>query len=260
MVQFIRETVVRVAGLTLKTPDLYIEFGVPFDNDPEPNEATVIIYNLTFDTINRIKKDDLLTVEAGYRGDTGIILSGRVSGIETRFEGAERVTTVHVLDGPSFSESQKVSKAYKQGIKASAILRDLVAALNMGEAVLQLPEDKTYAGGYTVNDKTVDAIKNIAADLGISFYISKGKPYIRSIHEADDIRFTLSPETGMIGSPEPIDNNGQKGYRVRCLLQHRIDTASRIQINSIYVSGKFNVIRGEHTNNGDDFITELEVV
>lgn len=68
---------VKVGSLTFTNDNLEIRFSVPFDDDPKPNVSKVEIFNLSNDTINRIKRGDTCTIEAGYRGDVGVIAKGK---------------------------------------------------------------------------------------------------------------------------------------------------------------------------------------
>ena len=74
---------IKCNGVTISSDDLDVEFTVPFDDDLEPNEAKITIYNLSDDTINRFEKDKEISIEAGYGDDTGVIFRGYVSNKKT---------------------------------------------------------------------------------------------------------------------------------------------------------------------------------
>jgi hypothetical protein len=264
MEQFGRYTVVKTGNVTLNRDDLTIEFDVPFDDDMEPNESQITIYNLSKNTINQLKRNQHLTLDAGYKQDHGVLLSGYISKVENVNERTDIKTTIYVLDTKPFDTKKTVKKSYKKGIKASQIMRDLIASFGLKVAVLKLPKDKVYTKGYTVNGEIIEQLNNIAKDCGASVYINKGQVYIRSLKEGDDTRFILSSDTGLIGSPEPfeeeIDGKIIKGYKVKCLLQYRLTTASIVEIQSKTVKGKFRVRKGRHYSSGDEFYTEMEVV
>ena len=63
----------------------------------------VEIYNLSNDTIHRIKRGETCTIEAGYRGDYGVIASGKVTSVMTRREGVDKITTITVMEGDDYS-------------------------------------------------------------------------------------------------------------------------------------------------------------
>lgn len=255
-----------VVGATIKTnsDNLTIQFEVPFDDDTDPNESKIEIYNLTDNTINSIKRKSPIALNAGYQSDKGVILSGFVSKVITTRSGTDKKTTIYVLDSAPIDEKKTITKSYKAGIKSSQILKDLAAALKLSIGSIVLPSDKSYPKGYSIKGEILEAMKKVAKDCGAIVYINKSKVFIRSIKAGDDSRFILKPDTGLIGSPEPfeeeLDGKVQKGYKVKCLLQYRLTTASIVRIESMSVKGTFRVRSGVHKWNGNDFITEMEVI
>lgn len=261
MEQFGRVVEVSVAGKTFRSKDLYIEFDVPFDDDASPNESIVRIYNLTQDTISRIKRNDVLTINAGYEGDVGLLLSGRVSYVSTRKEGPDKVTSIYVLDGPDLTGKKVEEKSYAPGVTGQTILRDLIPLLGVPIGAFRLPRNKEYEEGYAVSGAIVDHCEEVARDCGAAFYVNRGKLFVRPLTDGDDARFVLRSDTGLVGSPEYFeDRDGVNGYHVECLLQHRITTASIIDLESKFVRGRFRVRRGRHACNIDTFLTTAEVI
>lgn len=264
-IQFGRVTELIMGKVKISSESLKIEFSIPFDDDPEPNVAEVTIYNLSDTTINQFKKGNKVTLNAGYKKDKGVIMSGFVSKVSSEKGGADRATKITILDSQPIDEKKTLKKAYKKGVKADFILRDLGKALKLNIAALKLPKNIVYAKGFSVNGSILEAMKKIAKDCGASMYISRSQLYIRSIKEGDESKFILSSDTGLIGSPEYFeeeDDDGKiiKGYKLRSLLQYRMNTGSIIEIRSVFVKGKFRVRKGSHKWSGDDFITEVEVI
>ena len=71
----------------------------------------------------------------------------------------------------------------------------------------------------------------------------------------------------MIGSPEPYEEEITaedfketiKGYNITMLLQHRITTASIINLSSKIAKGKFRVRSGTHSFSPDECTTQIKV-
>ncbi|WP_100523409.1 phage protein [Mycobacteroides abscessus] len=262
--QFGRFAEVIAGTVKVDSNNLTVHFEVPFDDDTDPNESKIHIYNLTESTVNRIKRGLSATLNAGYVNDRGVVLSGFISKVFTTRDGVDKKTTIYVLDSSPIDEKKTIKKSYKANIKASQILKDLAAALKLHITDMKLPSDKSYAKGYSVNGEILTAMRKIAKDCGAIVYINKSKLYIRSLKAGDDSRFILKAETGLIGTPEPFEDerDGVKyaGYKVKCLLQYRLTTASIVHLQSKYVKGQFRVRSGVHKWNGNDFITEMEVI
>lgn len=245
-----------------------IEFNIPFDDDTECNEAEIVVYNLTGNTISQLKHDQVITVTAGYQKDSGVIFSGRITKVSTKHVGVDKQTVIYALDSQGKKERKISSLSFKKGVKASYILRTLIDKLRMPVAVFKVRRDHTYSDSVTVDGNLMESIRQYSDVCGVSTYINKGKVYSRWLKDGDNTRFILQPSTGLIGSPElfeeeiNIDDAREKitGYKLKMLLQHRITTAAIITIKSKNVSGTFRVRSGEHKFDGRELITECEVI
>lgn len=258
---------IETGGMTFKSEALDIQFTVPFDDDAEANEAEITIYNLTKDTREKLKKDNKITIEAGYNTDTGVIFTGYITKRKTKHEGVDIVTTLYAIDSRALKERKIKSKSYKKGTKASTILKDLVERIKMPTGAFKIKRDYTYKDSVTVEGELMDSIKKYAQVCGVSTYVNKGKIYVRSLKEGDNIKFTVEPATGLLSVEEFEEEvtaekykDKIKGYKLSMLLQHRITTASIIKLHSKDVKGTFRVRSGEHTFDGTDMLTEIEVI
>lgn len=254
-------------GLTI-TNELDLEFEVPFDDNTTANEAIITIYNLTKTTIERLKPDDEITITAGYGSDTGVIFSGVISTVKTKWSGQDKETTITAVDDVNLKERDVKSISFKAGVKASYILKTLVGKLSLPVAVFKTKRDHTYTEAVTVSGGLMSAIEQYAEVCGVSAYINKRKIYVRHLTEGDNLNFTVNVDTGLIDSPEEfteeISNEDYtdtiNGVTFKMLLEHRVTTASIITLKSRDHSGKLRVREGKHICNGSDFYTEITAI
>lgn len=257
--------IIKTNGLTIDNSIVDLEFTIPFDDDLESNEAEVIVYNLADDTINKIKKDEKLTITAGYKEDSGIIFNGYVVKVSTRRDGVDKITTIKCVD--DISEKNIVTKSYGAGIKASAILDDLLALTKLPIKVNRKYRDWTYDSSVNIDESLQSAIKKYSKVCGVSTFVSNGSIYCQYIKDFTDINFTVSEETGMIGSPSPYTEeitaedytDTIEGYEIQMLLQHRMSAGAGIKLKSKNVNGTFRVRSGEHVYNESQHITTIKV-
>ena len=243
---------VKCGDVTLSSEQLDIEVYVPFDDDMEVNEAEIKVYNISPSTLEQLKKGEKLTVEAGYRGDTGVIFSGYISAVQSKRDGADRCTTIKALD--DIKEHKLAATSYKAGTKASYILKDLLDKTGMPIAVYKVRRDYTYEDAETVEGELMENISRYARVCGISVYVSRGKIYARYIKEGDNIAFAVSSDAGMVGSPaayeEEVTAEDFKevvhGYEVEMILQHRMCAGAIVDIKSRDAQGRYRVCSGEH--------------
>lgn len=155
---------------------------------------------------------------------------------------------------------QTLNITFAKGVKASTIIKKLTGLLGIKLAECNLPRDKVYKNGYKVTGKIESKLNTVVKDCGASMYWRRGKVVIRSIEIGNDERFSLKESTGLIETPSQFEDDDIKGYSVRCLLQHRITTASIINIDSKTAKGKYRIKQGRHYYDGSDFISEFEVI
>lgn len=264
---FGRVAVIKSGNVTLKSEELDVEFVCPFDDDAEANECEIIVYNLSKSTIQELKYNAVITIEAGYKGDTGVIFSGRISKVATKSQGLDKVTTIKAIDDMDLKERDITEKSYKAGTKASYILKDLLAKVKLPVAVFKVRRDHTYKDGVKVDGGLMENIKKFSEVCGISVYINNGKLYARHISEGDNISFIVKADTGLLSVEEFEEEQTAedykdivKGYKLEMILQHRMKTAAIINLQSENVSGQFRVRSGEHRFNPNEAISEIEVI
>lgn len=266
--QFGRVAVIELEDVRIHSDDMDFTFTCSGDDDIEANECEITIYNLSGNTAKRFKSDKKISVTAGYKDDTGVIFSGVIVKVTDRFDGVDRVTTVHALDDVSPREKTVESISYAAGTKASYILRDLLGKVDLPVKVFEIERDYTYKDETTVDGDIMPKIADYAKVCGISVYINKGQIYARSLKKSDDIRFRVCADTGLINSVEETEEEQTAedyidkihGVKFQMLLQHRMTTAARIDLESRNIGGAFRVKKWKHTGNESEFITEIEAV
>lgn len=265
--QFGRSYKVETNGLTI-SDDFDMSFEVPFDDDAEPNEASITIYNLSQSTISKLKPDKEISITAGYGSDTGVIFSGVISTVKTKWEDIDKVTTITAIDSEDLSERDLESISFNAGVKASYVLKTLVGKLGLPIAVFKTEKDHTYTSAVTVSGNLKEAINQYSEVCGVKVYINKRKVYVRHFSDGDQLGFQVNVNTGLVGSPEEfteeVDNEDYtetiKGVTFTMLLEHRITTASIIHLQSRDYSGTFRVREGKHTCSDSDYYTEITAI
>lgn len=263
MMLFRRRVSVSLGGVRLDSPPFDIHFLYRFDTDPEPNTAVIDIFNLSNDTINRFKKGSPVILNAGYEGDTGTLIAGDASIVRTFYEtsssGNERILRLEVGESTERWLSHTISKTYKPGSKASMIMADMLASFGLEIGALRLPEDKTYSNGRTFNGPLRNALRQIAEECGAKLHITGGAVFVQPLNQGNRIAFVLNSDTGLIDSPERVEDNNGIRWSVLSLLNYRIRPDSIIKIESRNTTGFFRVIKGEHICSDGDYETRMEV-
>lgn len=246
--------------------DFDIECTIPFDDDTEANEAEIVIYNLSNESINSLEYNAPITVTAGYSTDSvGVIFQGVISEVKTKRTNIDKITTIYATDNKSLKERDLVSKSYAAGTKASTILRDLVNQLNLPIAAFTTIRDHTYSEDQTIEGGLMEKIKSYAAICGVKAYINKQAVYVQPLDYAASDWLDVSSATGLISdveiSVEETKNEDYTDtrtiYTFETLLNHRIVPSTAINLNSRDAKGQFRVYKGEHVCDSSTFSTKV---
>lgn len=244
---------------------LDIDLDINFSDGKDPDVSEVIIYNLSDDSINQIKKDGYCIVNAGYKhmGNKGNVLSGDIEEVTTTWQGLDKLTKIKVTDGGKSWRNSWISKTYKENTKASLIMRDIVNIMGYEIVEIKPKNDRVYKLGKAINGYCSDVLKILVKDTESKMFVNKNRITIRDQEKGTKTDFVLSPVTGLVGSPTMNrDNTGDKKekitWEVRSLLNPKIETDSLIMIKSKVLDGKYRVIKGKHTKDFETVITVEE--
>lgn len=253
--------------ISVSSEEFDLEFYIPFDDDVEADEAEIIIYNLSTQSINQLEANQPITVTAGYASDTGIIFSGFISYVVTRKESRDKITKIYAVDDMSRKARKIENQTFAKNSSASYILRTLCNSVGLPVAAFSPQRDYVYTKAVTIDGELMSEIRKYAKVCGVSAYIHKGNLYIRSLSEGDNLNFTVSAETGLISIAEFTEEETSEdfedvitGFDIEMLLQHRIGTASIINVNSVNFQGQYRVREGTHEYDGSNFTTTMRVV
>ena len=285
MNNFGRKIKITIGSMHFSNADLEIRFEVPFDDDYKPNQSRVDILNLSKTTIAHIKKGTSINIQAGYGSDVGVLASGKISKVLNKKDGVDKVTSVYMIEGDDYTEIKVTSKtadpaekytkgkkkgqskkqamkiSFKAGTDGKTIINRLVKVLGIKlGAPIKLTRNKVYKKGYVVTGLVQNNLDEVIRDCGSVMYHRKGKLIIRPLKQGTDEKFLLEESTGLLESPEAFEEDGVKGYKGKCMLQHRITTASIIKIKSKTANGSYRAKKGKHIADASDFITEFEIV
>ena len=262
-----QQIVIKTGDVTIKNSELDVEFNIPFDDDTEANEAEIVIYNLTDNTINAMKKNAAISITAGYSKDTGVIFSGYIKKKKTVWEDCDKVTTIYAIDNNGKEERELTELAYGSGTKASTILRKLVGNVGLPLAVFQTKRDHTYKDKVTVSGGLMDNIKKYAQICGVVAYVCKSKIYVCPLTYGNNTTLNLTSDTGLLSVSEFEERIQAEDYtdivnglEVEMLLQHRVQTGSILNITTRNLKGDYRVREGTHVYDGDTFKTVVKAI
>ncbi len=273
---FNRDWRVQVGEVLVEKP-LRVAFEVERTTRPQPNTATIRIYNLARSTRNRLQQEERATVslEAGFDGDTSQIFQGQVvraRANQTRPSRVERdaldiVSIVEAADSGQEYREARVSRSYEPGVSITRVLRDCASALGVGagnvrevEALAALSGgETTYTAGTVLSGQTSRELTRILASYGLRWSVQHGALQVQRRGEPlQSQAVRLSSATGLVGSPE-VGTQGR--VKATALLTPDLWPGRRVVLDSQLVEGQFLVdsIKYDGDSHGDAWYAHLQL-
>lgn len=238
---------------------LHIKFDLEKTDVSSNNTGTISIWNLNDEHVSVLEQQDcMVELHAGYGSTLPLIFCGNVTNPETELDGADRKTTVDVVDGRIAIRDTIVALSYQGVVPVITILNDCIAQMGITciysqEATKILTEMK-MPNGYSYGGAAANCLTQICDMCGFKWSIQNGVAQIHMPGETISVQaYILNESTGLIRVPKRIafaaESTSQKsattatqyGYEVEYFLNGAINVNDMIQLQSKAASGFFRV-------------------
>lgn len=246
---------------------LRMSFEIEKTLEPDPNPATLTIWNLAENTRTEVQRKPLqICIEAGYGENTSILFIGDMQEAFTRREGADLLTKFLIADGDRCMNA-RVNRAFSAGTSGRAQIKEIAG--QMGLRVPKNVEDakefvQAVASGGSVRGPARQALTTVTRRYGATWSIQDGQLQILRGNEVRaDQALIVSEETGMLGTPE-LGSPGKKGeaptLTVRHLLYPECKPGGKINLQAEFLKGLFRIEKVKHSGDthGEEWSTVLE--
>ncbi len=236
-----------------------IEFSTEFNLSQVSDTCTVKLYNANDETIElcRPKQNDksktykAATLEAGYKGNYGIVSAGEIFDFKSSKNGVDRILELKIAGNVSKLIGFPANRTYSNQ-NTSYIIKDLLgmAGLQAGEIK---PEKEFLYGSFVAGDLR-QALTRLAKDSGSDLYITANQVYLQS-HNAVKEGILLNYSSGLLQEPEKTET----GYSVKCLFNYKINKGSQVIVQGKKNPIQLKVQKGKHEfNTSSNATTDFE--
>lgn len=251
----VRPALVPVKEDDRTVPTLRVTFQIEKTASPDPNTATIKIYNLNPEHREFLKQNAgsgtglvlPVSVEGGYVGTREQLFLGDILSADSFHENVDWITTIEASDGGKKYASKRFSKAFGPGTTVVAVLSAVVAASGLGPgnmlaALAASPRKFTvFKKGVVVAGRISDIFDKYISGAGFQWSIQDGQLQLILPGGANQETIVLlNRYSGLVGTPE----RGEKGkIAFNSLLIGSIRPARRVVIESQTANGIFVVDR-----------------
>lgn len=197
-------------GEGIRITGLKISFTIEKTDSVDPNTSRIEIYNLSKSTSARAcVAGNHVILRAGYRDEkvSAIFFGDLLKGYRRR-EGPDVITVLEVFDGRTSVMSGQVSVSYAKDTEAKTIAGDFLDAIGLPYKGLEhIPAGATYEYGHCFIGMATDGLKEVLERFKLKYTIQNEMLFIIKPGEAADrTGLRLSPQTGLLTTPQPISD------------------------------------------------------
>ena len=215
---------------------LRIQFLCKKNRATTANELTVKVYNPNQDTINQcLVSGSIVRLYAGYNEEIKLIAQSQITTATPIYEGVDIILNLECLDGVESIRKTKVSISFQAGSTVKQVLNALVEYLQIPLKVApDVDLNKKFNNGYSFAGGVGTALDEVTDRAFAKWAMQDGTLLIIGQSGTTNANAVLlTPDTGMIGTPMPIEDTVnslevgeiRRGWKVKSLLQGDINPA-----------------------------------
>lgn len=145
---------------------LDIDFEVKCTDDNKSDIATIKLYNLSETTRQKLKLNQDVSIDAGYRELHGVIFNGIVESISTSRDENDFITTIEATPNNRAYANTIINRQFKAGIRASQVIKQIETMCNFTMDIKELGKDTVYPNGKVFSGRLSNVIPILARDTG----------------------------------------------------------------------------------------------
>jgi hypothetical protein len=217
--------------------DLRMSFEVKRTLAKYPDPATITIYNLSAATRASFSRGDEVRLVAGYKDNAGLLYSGQLQDMVVARDGPDWATTVTVRDGDNAWRTQ-VNTRFASSTPLQIAVQRMASAMGLQILPTSLP----LLAGRSVRSGSVhvgnghDAMSRLLTPWSLRWLIQDGVLIVLPSDGAtSQTAIVLSPDTGLVGSPEPMTDKAAKPFKKNGAAQAK--TGKRMRLTSLLQPG-----------------------
>lgn len=235
---------------------LDVSFSVVKTDDPKVNTMEVRVYNAAPNTRQLLETtENTVIVNAGYFGNVRQLAAGDITKGSTVMSGVDRVTSALCGDGLRALSTKRVSLSYDGAVSARQIINDISTALGLEVQETDADLSGKFRTGWAFVGPAKDAMTSIAKRFGLDWSVQNEEIQVttrRGVNTKEAVLIT--PETGLIGHPAPLDDARDDNVDAKEPPGLRIMTL----LNPLYVPGGVVVLRSKGYDDAEFRIKRVE--
>jgi len=277
MINFDRKAellIVNGEGVGISIRENRIAFRVFKSDKPDTNSLAVSVYNLAQNSRSLLENTkNRVSLLCSYADEElkEVAVGDIAKGI-TEYLHPNTVTSIEAGDGLVTLRETRVQLSYVSSVGVRQVIQDIARSMGVQLRPTNANFSGQYRQGWAFTGNAKDALKQVTDRFGLEWSIQSNElQIVNSKQPATDQVYLISPQTGLLGSPQKRDevigvqsgNKEPAGVDVTLLLNPAIEPASIVAISCRdYDNIPYLVKTVEHQGDtrGAEWYTKLELV
>ena len=196
---------ITIGDIVFDYDELDVEFEVKCTDDNKSDLATIKLYNLSDTTLQKLKLNQDVSIDAGYRDIHGVIFNGIVESISTSRDENDFITTIEATPNNRAYANTIINRQFKAGIKASEVIKQIGTMCNFTMDIKELAKDTVYPNGKVFSGRLSNVIPILARDTGTICRFTNTTVEFKLPNKAYSSVLHLGGEQGLIRIDKKMD-------------------------------------------------------
>lgn len=217
---------ITIGEIVFDYDELDVEFEVKCTDDNKSDIATIKLYNLSETTRQKLKLNQDVSIDAGYRELHGVIFNGIVESISTSRDENDFITTIEATPNNRAYANTIINRQFKAGIKASEVIKQIGTMCNFTMDIKELAKDTVYPNGKVFSGRLSNVIPILARDTGTISRFTNTTIEFKLPNKAYSSVLHLGAEQGLIRIDKKMDKadiKEKKGPQVESKNKSNVD-------------------------------------
>lgn len=217
---------ITIGEIVFDYDELDVEFEVKCTDDNKSDLATIKLYNLSDTTLQKLKLNQDVSIDAGYRDIHGVIFNGIVESISTSRDENDFITTIEATPNNRAYANTIINRQFKAGIKASEVIKQIGTMCNFTMDIKELAKDTVYPNGKVFSGRLSNVIPILARDTGTICRFTNTTIEFKLPNKAYSSVLHLGGEQGLIRIDKKMDKadiKEKKGPQVESKNKSNVD-------------------------------------
>nr|DAS31632.1 MAG TPA: tail protein [Caudoviricetes sp.] len=217
---------ITIGEIVFDYDELDVEFEVKCTDDNKSDLATIKLYNLSDTTLQKLKLNQDVSIDAGYRELHGVIFNGIVESISTSRDENDFITTIEATPNNRAYANTIINRQFKAGIKASEVIKQIETMCNFTMDIKELGKDTVYPNGKVFSGRLSNVIPILARDTGTICRFTNTTIEFKLPNKAYSSVLHLGGEQGLIRIDKKMDKadiKEKKGPQVESKNKSNVD-------------------------------------